>query len=240
MKLWRDWSRLLVVAVSLVLATGLGAVAQEEVSTEESLRHAVVCPPFKGDTELATLYHDGMIEVLEACNRIELLNAPRAFSRKSPEFYYRVNCEIITIEDGDPFVTISVVDAARKEQIASYVAPASTEKSMLNSWKKTLRADLARRTAKLPFECRLRHQRGQESYTLDRGLTAGLQLGMRFFVSTDEEPLISQATGELIGRESPRAVGEVYVFRVLENTAYVRPVAGNKLPKSGKLSARTF
>ena len=36
------------------------------------------------------------------------------------------------------------------------------------------------------------------------------------------------------------SVGEVYVFRVLENTAYVRPVAGNKLPKSGKLSARTF
>ena len=88
MKLWRDWSRLLVVAVSLVWATGLGAVAQEEVSTEESLRHAVVCPPFKGDTELATLYQDGMIEVLEACNRIELLNAPRAFSRKSPEFHF--------------------------------------------------------------------------------------------------------------------------------------------------------
>lgn len=240
MRIWRNRTWPVVAAMVFVLARGLWATAQEEPPPAGTLRHAVLCPPFKGDPELATLYHTEMIKLLQTCERVELMDAPRLFGWKSPEFYYRINGEIIASEGGRPFIAISVVDAARKEQIASFAAPASTEKSAVNAWKKTIRQDMVRRTAKLPFECRLRSQRGQESYTLDRGLAAGLQPCMTLYVSTDEEPLISPVTGELIGRESPRAVGQVQVFRVMDSTAYVRPVAGTQLPKSGKLFARTF
>ena len=63
---------------------------------------------------------------------------------------------------------------------------------------------------------------------------------MVLYVSLDEEPLISPVTGETIGRDSPRAAGQIEVFRVMENTAYARPVGETKLPRFSKLFARTF
>jgi hypothetical protein len=98
--------------------------------------------------------------------------------------------EIVENEDGQVFVTVSLVDAARKEQIASHVAPAS-EKASIAAWKKTIQKDMQRRASKLPFECRIRRKAGQSSYSLDRGLGSGLQPGMVLYVSVDEEMLIS-------------------------------------------------
>ena len=99
---------------------------------------------------------------------------------------------------------------------------------------------MTRRAAKLPFECRVRRKTGQESISLDRGLGAGLQPGMVLYVSMEEEPLISPVTGEIVGRDSPRAVGQIQVFRVMEDTAYARPVLDTKLPLFSRLYARSF
>ena len=86
----------------------------------------------------------------------------------------------------------------------------------------------------------VRRQQGQESVSLDRGLNSGLQPGMLLYVSMDEEPLLSPVTGEIVGRDSPRAAGQIEVFRVMENTAYARPADGTKLPRFSRLYARTF
>ena len=75
---------------------------------------------------------------------------------------------------------------------------------------------------------------------MDRGLGSGLAPGMVLYVSVDEETLISPATGEIIGRDSPRAVGQIQIFRVMEDAAYARPVAGTKLPRFSKLHAKSF
>lgn len=228
--------------ISAFLLPAVVAVGQTEipVSSSNVLRHAVACPPFKGNPELAQLYHAEMVQMLKANDAIEYLEGPRATGREAPEFIFRINGEIVANEDGQFFVTLSVVDEARKEQIASYVAPASQEKSILSAWKKTIQADVARRAAKLPFECRIRRQQGQESVSLDRGLGAGLQPGMLLYASMDEEPLISPVTGEMIGRDSPRAAGQIQIFRVMEDTAYARPVLDVKLPRFSKLYARSF
>lgn len=216
------------------------ASAQEGIISTDALRHAVVCPPFKGPAELAGIYHAEMVKMLQETKHIEYLEGSRALARRAPEFTFRVIGEIVEGEDDLSFVTVSLVDAARKEQIASHVAPASAERASITAWRNAVQKDMQRRASKLPFECRIRRKAGQGSYSLDRGLGSGLQPGMVLYVAVDEEMLISPFTGETIGRDSPRAMGQIEVFRVMETTAYARPVAGTQLPRSGNLYARTF
>ncbi len=216
------------------------AAAQETGATTDSLRHAVVCPPFKGPAELAGIYHAEMLEMLQQSEHIEYLAGTRTLMRRAPEFTFRVAGEIIEDEEGQAFVTVALVDAARNEQIAAHAAPASTEPASIAAWRKTIQDSIERRASKLPFESRVRRKAGQSSYTLDRGLGSGLLPGMKLFVAQDEELLISPHTGEVIGRDSPRAMGQIEVFRVMEHNAYARPVAGTQLPRSRKLYARTF
>ena len=224
---------------ALALASG-SARAEEAAAVPGALRHAVACPPFKGEAALAALYHAEMVKMLKATDGIEYLEGVRALARRAPEFTYRINGSIVANEDGQSFVVVTLTDDARKEQIASHVAPASTEHAVIEAWKRTIQTDMKRRAAKLPFECRVRRQRGQDSLSLDRGLGSGLQPGMVLYVSLDEEPLISPVTGETIGRDSPRAAGQIEVFRVMENTAYARPTADTQLPRFSSLYARTF
>ena len=225
-----------------LLAAGLAtaASAEDAVPAPGVLRHAVACPPFKGDSALAATYHSEMVKMLKSTAGIEYLEGARALARRAPEFTYRINGSIVDNEEGQSFVVVTLTDDARKEQIASHVAPASAERSLIEAWKRTIQADMKRRAAKLPFECRIRRQQGQGSVSLDRGLDSGLQPGMVLYVSMDEEPLISPATGEIVGRDSPRAAGQIEVFRVMANTAYARPVEGAKLPRFSRLYARTF
>lgn len=204
------------------------------------LKHAVVCPPFKGDPAIATVYRDEMVKLLKAAEGVEYLEGVRALARRTPEFTFRINGSVVTNEEGKPFVLVAVVDEARQEQIASHIAPASTEPAVVSAWIRTIQADIKRRASKLPFECRVTRRTGQESVSLDRGLNAGLEPGMVLYVSADEETLISPNTGEIIGRDSPRAVGQIQIFRVMEDSAYARPVAGTKLPRFTKLFARSF
>ena len=222
-------------------AAGLVRAAEEPAARPEPvLKHAVICPPFKGDPDLAARYHAELVALLKAEPGIEYLEGPRAAGRKAQEFSYRINGAIVADEAGRPFVMVALVDEARKERIASHVAPASADPQALAAWKRTIQADTARRAAHLPFECRIRQQLGQESVSLDRGLGSGLQPGMVLYVSVDEEPLISPVTGETVGRDSPRAAGQIQVFRLVENAAYARPVAGTELPRFAKLYARSF
>lgn len=227
-------------ALGLALMLQPGWAADPPAPDLPVLRHAVVCPPFEGEPELAALYHAAMVNMLKAADGIEYLEAPRALGRRAPAFLYRVQGSIVTNETGAPFVMMTLVDTARKEQIASHVAPASSKPAVLAAWKRTIQADMTRRAAKLPFECRVRRQAGQESVTLDRGLGSGLEPGMVLLLSVDEEPLISPVTGEIVGRDSPRALGRIQVFRVRENAAYARPVLDTKLPRFTRLHARQF
>jgi len=221
-------------------AAGVPAEAASAAETPIALKHAVVCPPFKGDPAIASIYRDELVKVLKAAGNIEYLEGARALARRAPEFTYRVNGSIVTNEDGQLFVMVTLSDEARKEQIASHVAPASTNASAIGGWIHAMEASMSRRASKLPFECRVRRKAGQESVSLDRGLGSGLQPGMVLYLSMDEEPLISPVTGEVIGRDSPRAVGQIQVFRVMEDTAYARPVEGTQLPRFSKLHARNF
>ena len=224
---------------ALALASG-SARAEEAAAVPVALRHAVACPPFKGDAALASIYYAEMVKMLKATDGIEYLEGVRALARRAPEFTYRVSGSIVANEDGQSFVVVTLTDDARKEQIASHVAPASPEHAVIEAWKRTIQTDMKRRAEKLPFECRVRRQRSQSSLSLDRGLGSGLQPGMVLYVSLDEEPLISPVTGETIGRDSPRAAGQIEVFRVMENTAYARPTADTQLPRFSSLYARTF
>ena len=231
----------------ICIVLGLAAGAAGRVQAQETavrpdpvLKHAVICPPFKGEPGLAARYHAELVALLKAEPGIDYLEGPRATGRKAPEFRYRINGAIVANEGGQPYVTVALVDEARAERIASHVAPAAADPQALAAWKRTLQADMARRAARLPFECRVRQQLGQESVSLDRGLASGLQPGMVLYVSVDEEPLISPVTGETVGRDSPRAVGQIQVFRLVENAAYARPVAGTDLPRFAKLHARSF
>jgi hypothetical protein len=230
----------LAAAVGLAFMPAVLRAAEEAAPAPAVLRHAVACPPFKGDSPLASVYCGEMVKMLKATEGIEYLEGSRAVGRQAPEFTFHVNGSIVVNEEGQPFVVVTLTDEARKEQIASHVAPASPEPAAMAAWKRTIQADMTRRASKLPFECRVHRQTGQESVTLDRGLDAGLQPGMVLYVSVDEEPLISPVTGEIIGRDSPRAAGQIQIFRVMENTAYARPVLNAKLPRFSRLYARKF
>lgn len=233
----RKWKQGLVAGCAL-WALAVGAAAVEPAAVV--LRHAVACPPFKGDSPLAAVYHAEMVKMLKATPEIEYFEGVRALVRRAPEFTFRVNGSIVVNEDGLPFVVVTLTDDARKEQIASHVAPASADLDGLAAWRKTIQEDMARRASKLPFECRIRRQQGQESVSLDRGLGSGLEPGMVLYVSADEESLISPSTGEVVGRDSPRAAGQIEVFRVMENNAYARPVEGTQLPRTSRLYAKAF
>ncbi len=100
---------------------------------------------------------------------------------------------------------------------------------------------IERRTSKQPFECRaIRRRRGQISLSLDRGLDSGLKPGTVLDLAMEAESLISPVTGEMVGRDSPRSVGQIKVFRVMSKTAYARPVEGTKIPATKTLCARSF
>lgn len=225
---------------SVGLAFGLAIGGAQAAETEETplpvLKHAVVCPPFKGDEALASIYHAEMAKMLKSAAGIEYFEG----ARQLPAFSFRINGSIVTNEDGQSFVLVALVDEARKEQIASHIAPASSDRSVISAWSRTIQTDIDRRAAKLPFECRITRQQGQESFSLDRGLASGLEPGMVLYVSADEEPLLSPVTGEVIGRDSPRAAGQIQIFRVMEDAAYARPVPNTQLPRFSKLYARSF
>jgi hypothetical protein len=232
--------RVAVACAAIWLAASWSALAAAEETVPPMLRHAVACPPFKGDPAIALVYHTEMVKMLKTTPGIEYLEGRHALMQRAPEFTYRVNGSVVTNESGQLFVMVTLEDVARKEQIASHLAPASTDPEAIAAWNRTIQTDMKRRASKLPFECRVRRQQGQESVTLDRGLGSGLQPGMMLYVSMDEEPLISPITGEVIGRDSPRAAGQIEVFRVKEHAAYARPVGDTKLPRFSKLYARTF
>ena len=217
------------------LAWGDGAA-----SPAEGLRHAVACPPFKGPPELASRYHAELVRILRETDGVEYLEGSRALARRAPEFSFRVQGQVVESEEGGAFVTVALVDMARKEQIASLVAPASDDPEALAAWRRTIQDSIRRRAERLPFECRIRRQQGQNSFSLDRGLGAGLRPGMVLLVATDEEKLLSPFTGEVVGRDVSRAIGQIEIFRVMENSAYARPAAGTKLPRTSNLYARTF
>ena len=230
-----SWRSLVGGAALLALAAA-GASAAEPEKAPPTLKHAVVCPPFKGDKAIAAIYHSEMVKALQDAPGVEYFEG----ARRLPEFSYRINGSIVTNEDGEYFVLVTLADEARKEQIASHVAPASLDRAIVAGWSRTIREDVERRAAKLPFECRVTRQQGQESVSLDRGLGSGLEPGMVLYVSEDEEPLLSPTTGEVIGRDSPRAAGQIQVFRVMDDSAYARPVLDAKLPRFSKLYARSF
>ena len=230
----RNWLGAIVGVACGLAAAGAGAA--EAAKAPPALNHAVVCPPFKGDTVVAGLYHAEMVQMLKSTPGIEYFEGARPL----PAFIFRVNGSVATNEEGQVFVQVAVLDEARKEQIASHVAPASLDPTLIAGWSRTVQADMKRRAAKLPFECRIDRQRGQESISLDRGLGAGLEPGMVLYMSVDEEPLISPATGEIVGRDSPRPVGQIQIFRVMDDAAYARPTLDSKLPRFDKLHVRSF
>ena len=216
------------------------AWAEEATPSTDGLKHAVVCPPFKGNSELAELYHGELTKMLRKAEGVEFLEGSRASSRRLPEFSFRIVGRIEEGRDGESFIAVALVDNARKEQIASLVSPASDDAGVVAAWRHAMQRAIQRRSSKLPFESRVRRQRGQNSLTLDRGLGSGLQPGMMLYLAADEELLISPQTGAVIGRDSPRALGQIEVFRVMENSAYARPAAGTKLPRTGQFFAKTF
>lgn len=235
---WKQCKRMAPGIVALLLCAGLSAASAAGTA---SLKHAVVCPPFKGDPELASLYHDEMVEMLKNSDRVEYLEGVKALARRAPKYTYRVLGAVETSEEGEPSIVITLMDNARKERVASHLASASKKKSDLKSWKRAMKAAIERRTSKQPFECRVvRRRRGQSSVSLDRGLDSGLQPGMILDLAPEEEDLISPVTGELVGRDSSRAVGQIKVFRVMSTTAYARPVEGTRIPAKKTLCARSF
>lgn len=215
------------------------AETAEEVPPLSTLRHAVVCPPFKGDAAFATLYRDAILDLLRDSPRVDLLEGPRALASRAPAFTYRISGEIFT-DAGQTFVSLQLTDAARREPIASFVSPASDNPELLAQWSQIVRADMQRRVDALPFECRILRKQGQDSLTLDRGLSSGLRPGMVLQAVVAEEPLISPFTGEEFGRDTPAPVGPVRVFRVNEDNAYARPVPPTSIPRKGSLYAREF
>ena len=230
------WQHAALALASLTVTIGLPLTASAEEAPPPVLRLAVTCPPFHGEPLLAARYHAEMVRMLKAADGIEYFEE----GRQIPEFSFQVNGAIETNAEGKYSVTVTLYDQARQEQIASIVSSASTDPSAVGGWRQRIQTDFARRASKLPFECRVRRQAGQDSVSLDRGLGSGLQPGMVLLVSLDEEPLISPVTGEVVGRDSPRAAGKIQVFRVMDDTAYARPVLDTKLPRFTKLFARTF
>jgi len=223
------------------LAAALAAVfASAAVPAADGLRHAVACPAFDGPAEMAGPYHEELVRTLEETAGIELVDESWLPLRRGPEFMYRIEGAIVEGDDESWFVTLGLVDVKRREKIASFVAPVASEPASLASWSGAIRKDLERRMARLPFECSLKRRRGQNSWSLDRGLSAGLQPGMELVAARTDEELLSPTTGEVIGLESFRPVGRIVVFRVMEDTAYARPVEGTQLPRIKDLHARSF
>ena len=220
-------------------AEAAAAIPAHEIPPLSSLRHAVVCPPFKGDSDLAALYRDELLRTLRSSPRVDLLEGDRALARNLPAFAYRIAGEVFS-EDGQTFVSIQLTDAARRELIASFVSPASSNPALLSQWTEVVRADMQRRVDALPFECRILRKQGQDSLTLDRGLPSGLRPGMVLQAVVAEEPLISPFTGEEFGRDTPAPIGSVRVFRVNDDNAYARPLPGTAIPRKGTLYAREF
>ena len=220
-------------------AEAAAAIPPHEIPPLSTLRHAVVCPPFKGDSDLAAAYHGALLEMLRESPRIDLLEGDRALARNAPAFTYRIAGEVFSEED-QTFVSIQLTDAARRELIASFVSPASENPAILAQWKRVVRDDMQRRVSAMPFECRILRKQGQTSLTLDRGLSSGLRPGMVLQAVVAEEPLISPFTGEEFGRDTPAPVGPVRVFRVNEDNAYARPLTDTAIPRKGTLYAREF
>lgn len=221
-------------------AAAAAALQPEEIPPLTTLRHAVVCPPFKGDAALGTLYRDELLRTLRASPRIDLLEGERALARNAPAFTYRIAGEIFD-DAGQTYVSLQLVDAARREPIASFVSPAAASQTMLAQWIQIVRADMQRRVDAMPFECRILRKQGQDSLTLDRGLSSGLRPGMVLQAVVAEEPLISPFTGEEFGRDTPAPLGSVRVFRVNDDNAYARPLPdAPSIPRKGALYAREF
>ena len=220
-------------------AEAAAAIPPKDIPPLSTLRHAVVCPPFKGDSDLANLYRDELLRTLRSSPRIDLLEDDRALARNLPAFAYRIAGEVFA-EDGQAFVSLQLTDAARRELIASFVSPASENPALLSQWTQVVRADMQRRVDAMPFECRILRKQGQDSLTLDRGLASGLRPGMVLQAVVAEEPLISPFTGEEFGRDTPAPVGPVRVFRVNEDNAYARPFPDTAVPRKGSLYAREF
>ena len=221
-------------------AEAAAAIPAGEIPPLSTLRHAVVCPPFKGDPDLANLYRDEFLRTLRSSPRVDLLEGDRALARNAPVFAYRIAGEIFT-EAGQPFISIQLTDAARRETIASFISPASDKPALLAQWTQVVRTDMQRRVDAVPFECRILRKQGQDSLTLDRGLSSGLRPGMVLQAVVAEEPLISPFTGEEFGRDTPAPVGPVRVFRVNDDNAYARPLPDTpSIPRKGSLYAREF
>ena len=220
-------------------AEAAAAIPADEIPGLDTLRHAVICPPFKGDPDLGTLYRDELLRTLRTSPRIDLLEGDRALARNAPAFTYRITGEIFE-EAGQTFVSLQLVDAARREPIASFVSPASANPAILSQWTQVIRTDMQRRADAMPFECRILRKQGQDSLTLDRGLSSGLRPGMVLQAVVAEEPLISPFTGEEFGRDTPAPAGSVRVFRVNADNAYARPLPGISIPRKGTLYAREF
>jgi hypothetical protein len=220
-------------------AEAAASIPAAEIPPLSTLRHAVVCPPFKGDPDIAALYRDELLCTLRSSPRVDLLEGDRALARNAPAFTYRISGEVFS-EEGQSFVSLQLTDAARRELIASFVSPASRNPAALNQWKRVVRADMQRRVDAIPFECRILRKQGQDSLTLDRGLSSGLRPGMVLQAVVEEEPLISPFTGEEFGRDTPAPVGPVRVFRVNEANAYARPLPDATVPRKGSLYAREF
>lgn len=221
-------------------AEAAAALSPEEIPPLATLRHAVVCPLFKGDAALGTLYRDELLRTLRASPRVDLLEGDRALARNAPAFTYRIAGEIFD-DAGQTYVSLQLVDAARREPIASFVSPASSNPTVLAQWIQVVRADMQRRVDALPFECRILRKQGQDSLTLDRGLSSGLRPGMVLQAVVAEEPLISPFTGEEFGRDTPAPLGSVRVFRVNADNAYARPLPdAPPVPRKGALYAREF
>ena len=115
------------VAASAVWTMAAATQAEEPEVSTDGLRHAVVCPPFKGPSALAALYHGEMVKMLQGTDGIDYVEGSRTLRRHPPEFTFRVVGKIAEEADGQAYVTVSLVDTARKEQVASQVSLASAD-----------------------------------------------------------------------------------------------------------------
>ncbi|MGD9612376.1 MAG: hypothetical protein AB7V22_05680, partial [Kiritimatiellia bacterium] len=81
----RNWLGAIVGVACGLAAAGAGAA--ETAKAPPALNHAVVCPPFKGDTVVAGLYHAEMVQMLKSTPGIEYFEGARPL----PAFTFRVN-----------------------------------------------------------------------------------------------------------------------------------------------------
>ena len=235
-KRWRLWG-----AVLLAGGVALSALAKDRAAPpNDGLRQAVVCPAFKGPADVAGVYYAEMLRVLGEADGIELLDGGRSLLKRQPEFLFRVTGAVVPGQDGDLLIRVTLQDAARQEVIATVVSTVNTNAAALKRWSAQMEKNIPRRLGLLPFESRVKRKGGQQSFTLDRGLGAGLKPGAELYLAVDEEPIISGYTGEQIGREASRTIGKVVVYRVMDQSAYARPADSLVLPRSAGLFVRSF